>query len=159
MKKLSKEAAELLLNISNNEELQAFAKELYPELGKKQLPKSWNELEYIQGYFVGTNCNNVSFFGGDTDKYNRNLFATKEQAEAAIAMAQLSQLMKVYNDGWEADYLDEESVKYGISYFGEKLKVGTVYSTRYFLVFKDEETAELFLENFTELIETAKPLL
>jgi hypothetical protein len=67
--------------------------------------------------------------------------------------------MKVYNDGWEADYLDGGSVKYGIGYFGEKLKVGTVYSTRYFLVFKDEETAELFLENFTELIETAKPLL
>jgi hypothetical protein len=159
MKKLSKEAAELLLTISNNEELQAFAKELYPELSKKQLPKSWNELQEIEGYYVGINCNTFGFFGGDTDKDNRNIYATKEQAEASIAMAQLSQLMKVYNYGWEADYLDEESVKYGIGYFGEKLKVGTVYSTRYFLVFKDEETAELFLENFTELIETAKPLL
>ena len=159
MKKLSKEAAELLLTISNNEELQEFAKELYPELGKKQLPKSWNELQEIEGYYVGINCNTFGFFGGDTNKDNRNIYATKEQAEASIAMAQLSQLMKVYNDGWEADYLDGGSVVYGIGYFGEELKVGTVYSTRYFLVFKDEETAELFIENFTELIEQAKPLL
>jgi hypothetical protein len=159
MKKLSKEAAELLLTISNNEELQAFAKELYPELGKKQLPKSWEDLR-IKGFYVDISSNikeSDDYFS--PSEYDKNVFANKEQAEASIAMSQLSQLMKVYNDGWEADYLDGGSVKYGIGYFGEKLKVGTVYSTRYFLVFKDEETAELFIENFKELIEQAKPLL
>jgi hypothetical protein len=159
MKKLSKEAAELLLTISNNEELQAFAKELYPELNKKQLPKSWEDLPEIDGWYFDSRCNIDNAISLSATKPNKDVFATKEQAEASIAMAQLSQLMKVYNDGWEADYLDGGSVKYGIGYFGEELKVVTVYSTRYFLVFKDEETAELFIENFTELIEQAKPLL
>jgi hypothetical protein len=159
MKKLSKEAAELLLTISNNEELQAFAKELYPELGKKQLPKSWEDLEKIKGCYVDR-YSYVKHTDSDcfTNENNKKVFATKEQAEASIAMAKLSQLMKVYNDGWEPDYLDEKA-KYGIGYFGEILKVVIIYSTRNFLTFKDQETAVLFLENFRELIETAKPLL
>jgi hypothetical protein len=158
MKKLSKEAAELLLTISNNEELQAFAKELYPELSKKQLPKSWNELQEIEGYYVGINCNTFGFFGGDTDKDNRNIYATKEQAEASIAMAQLSQLMKVYNYGWEADWTNSE-YKYCIGFTSENLEIDNWIDYRQFLALKDQETAVFFLENFRELIEQAKPLL
>jgi hypothetical protein len=57
MKTLSKEAAELLLTISNNEELQAFAKELYPELGKKELPKRWEKLPEIEGWYFDNHSN------------------------------------------------------------------------------------------------------
>jgi hypothetical protein len=158
MKKLSKEASELLLTISNNEELQNFAKELYPELNKKQLPKSWEDLEKINGNYVDAKCNNVRFFDGNTHDYNRNVFATKEQAEASIAMAQLSQLMKVYNDGWEADWSDNK-VKYGIFYDKGIAYVYKGNSVSCFLSFKDEEIAEIFFQNFKELIEQAKPLL
>ena len=157
MKKLSKEAAELLLTISNNEELQAFAKELYPELGKKQLPKSWNELEYIQGYYSDRNSV-INTADTDTEIIHKNVFATKEQAEAAIAMAQLSQLMKVYNYGWEADWSNYE-YKYCIGFTRENLEIDKWLDFRHFLAFKDEETAELFLENLRQLIEQAKPLL
>jgi hypothetical protein len=158
MKKLSKEAAELLLTISNNEELQAFAKELYPELGKKQLPKSWNELEYIQGYYSDRNSV-INTADTDTEIIHKNVFATKEQAEAAIAMAQLSQLMKVYNDGWEADWSNYNQLKYCIGFTRENLEIDNWIDYRQFLAFKDNQTAELFLQNFKELIEQAKPLL
>ena len=157
MKKLSKEAAELLLTISNNEELQAFAKELYPELSKKQLPKSWEELEYVQGYYVSPNSY-VSNYDNIAANLSKNTFATKEQAEASIAMAQLSQLMKVYNDGWEADWSDNK-VKYGIFYDKGIAYVYKGNSVSCFLSFKDEEIAEIFFQNFKELIEQAKPLL
>jgi hypothetical protein len=158
MKKLSKEAAELLLTISNNEELQAFAKELYPELGKKQLPKSWEDLR-IKGFYVDISSNikeSDDYFS--PSEYDKNVFANKEQAEAAIAMAQLSQLMKVYNDGWEPNWSDDE-IKYCIEFYHNKITKDTYRHTAKFLSFKDQETAVLFLENFTELIETAKPLL
>ena len=158
MKKLSKEAAELLLNISNNEELQAFAKELYPELSKKQLPKSWEELEYVQGYYVSPNSY-VSNYDNIAANLSKNTFATKEQAEAAIAMAQLSQLMKVYNDGWEADWSYYSQVKFCIGFTRENLEIDEWHDYRQFLAFKDQETAVLFIENFTELINQAKPLL
>jgi hypothetical protein len=158
MKKLSKEAAELLLTISNNEELQAFAKELYPELSKKQLPKSWEELEYIEGYYSDRNSV-INRADTDTEIIHQNVFATQEQAEAAIAMAQLSQLMKVYNDGWEADWNNYNQLKYCIGFTRENLEIDNWVDYRHFLAFKDEETTELFIENFKELIEQAKPLL
>jgi hypothetical protein len=158
MKTLSKEAAELLLTISNNEELQAFAKELYPELGKKELPESWGELGYIQGYYVAPSSY-VSDYNNIAANSNKNTFATKEQAEAAIAMAQLSQLMKVYNDGWEADWNNYNQLKYCIGFTRENLEIDNWIDYRQFLAFKDQETAELFLENFRELIKQAKPLL
>jgi hypothetical protein len=159
MKKLSKEAAELLLNISNNEELQSFAKELYPELGKKQLPKSWEELSTIDGWYFDSHCNIDNVISLSATRTNKSVFATEEQAEAAIAMAQLSQLMKVYNDGWEADWSDYSQLKYCIGFERENLEIDNWIDYRHFLAFKDEETAELFLENFTELIKQAKPLL
>ena len=159
MKKLSKEAAELLLNISNNEELQAFAKELYPELGKKQLPKSWEDLR-IKGFYVDISSNikeSDDYFS--PSEYDKNVFANKEQAEATIAMAQLSQLMKVYNDGWEADWSNNSSIKFNLYYFNNELIIIKDNGVRRYLTFKDQETAELFIENFKELIEQAKPLL
>jgi hypothetical protein len=160
MKKLSKEAAELLLTISNNEELQAFAKELYPELGKKQLPESWEELQEIEGYYLDSDSNvKDANTGFSTHKRNKNVFANKEQAEASIAMAQLSQLMKVYNDGWEADWNNYNQLKYCIGFTRENLEIDNWIDYRHFLAFKDEETAELFIENFKELIKQAKPLL
>ena len=158
MKKLSKEAAELLLTISNNEELQAFAKELYPELSKKQLPKSWEDLPEIDGWYFDSRCNIDNAISLSATKPNKDVFATKEQAEASIAMAQLSQLMKVYNDGWEADWSNYE-YKYCIGFTRENLEIDKWLDFRHFLAFKDEETAELFLENLRQLIEQAKPLL
>jgi hypothetical protein len=159
MKKLSKEAAELLLNISNNEELQNFAKELYPELGKKKLPKSWEELPEIDGWYFDNHCHIDNVISLAAKNTNKNVFATKEQAEAAIAMAQLSQLMKVYNDGWEADWSNNFCVKCNLLYVKNELVVRSDVDVKRFLTFKDKETAELFLENFTELINQAKPLL
>jgi hypothetical protein len=160
MKKISKEAAELLLTISNNEELQAFAKELYPELGKKKLPKSWEDLEKIKGCYVDR-YSYVKHTDSDcfTNENNKKVFATKEQAEASIAMAKLSQLMKVYNDGWEADWSNYNQLKYCIGFTRENLEIDNWIDYRQFLAFKDNQTAELFLQNFTELIEQAKPLL
>ena len=73
-------------------------------------------------------------------------------------MAQLSQLLKVYNDGWFADYQNDKG-KFAIIFCSEELTVTVFYTTRHFLTFKDSPTAALFLENFRELIEQAKPLL
>jgi hypothetical protein len=124
---------------------------------KKELPKSWEELKVLSGFYQSGGC----VAGGgqySINSSNKNVFATKEQAEACIAIAQLSQLMKVYNDGWEADWSNRTD-KYSMYFYKEDITIGHMMCARSFLSFKDEETAELFLENFRELIEQAKPLL
>ena len=155
--KISQETASRWYN-GTDSELKALALQTYPELAVKELPKTWEELEKIEGYFVNGASSKLYSFKSETLDYSKNIFATKEQAEASIAMAQLSQLMAVYNDGWVADW-GSETQKYCIYFDESKIDImrNTVYQR--FLNFKDRKTAELFLENFKDLIQTAKPLL
>jgi hypothetical protein len=143
----------------NDAELKELALTTFPELGKKALPKSWEDLKKISGYFTDVGCDVEKSINAITGDYNKNIFATKEQAEASIALAQLSQLMKVYNDGWVVDWKNYNQSKHVI-YFSEDLIFKGInnYNMR-FLCFKNYETRDLFLENFRDLILTAKPLL
>jgi hypothetical protein len=155
--KISLETAQRWYNGTDNE-LKELAAQTYPEVAKKELPKSWEELGSIEGYYVSNLSNICDIKINKTKNIDKNTFATKEQAEASIAMAQLSQLMKVYNNGWQPDWTDIEYI-YCIGFTNEKLYIDKWYDYKQFLSFKDRKTAELFLENFRELIETAKPLL
>jgi hypothetical protein len=126
---------------------------------KKELPKSWEDLGEIEGYVISSFSKIALYSKIFTDNYeSKNTFATKEQAEASIAMAQLSQLMKVYNDGWGPDWNDDE-FKFCIYFIGNNITSQSLQNSKVFLSFKDAEIRDLFLENFRELIETAKPLL
>ena len=154
--KISQETASRWYN-GTDSELKALALQTYPELAVKELPKTCEELDMINGYYVDNNSEIIND-RGPTTKRNRNFFANKEQAEASIAMAQLSQLMAVYNDGWVADWTDNEC-KYVIYIAENEAMLSSNVSVYRFLNFKDRKTAELFLENFSELIQTAKPLL
>ena len=140
----------------DNTELKDLAVQTYPELSKKQLPKSWEELENISGAYVNEESGTLTRESYPIRQADKNIFATKGQAKASIAMAQLSQLMKVYNDG--ADYKDN-SKNYCICVYENEVRIDIFYKYRCFLTFKDKETADLFLENFRDLIEQAKPLL
>lgn len=124
---------------------------------QKQLPKSWEELDEIKGWFVNTGSG-TEYTQVGTYRHNRNVFATEEQAEAAVALAQLTQLREVYRQGWKPDWKDG-SLKYSIDKYEAKI-VGDLYFNRsYFLAFQSEEVRDLFLTNFKDLIEKASPLL
>ena len=49
--------------------------------------------------------------------------------------------------------------KYTIYFNADTILSGHVFNTQYILAFKTEELRDKFLENFRDLIETAKPLL
>jgi len=127
---------------------------------KKELPKSWDELEGISGYYI----NDVSCVIHEIKNCNHtgkeiNIFATKEQAEASLALAQLSQLREVYRDGWSPDWCDSTRKKYIIEFYNDKVRTDWFCSGGNFLSFQSEEVCNLFLENFRNLIEQAKPLM
>ena len=125
-----------------------------------ELPISWWELEYIDGFFPKRFLDiNYTVFNPakNLDDY-KNTFKTKEQAKASIALAELSQLRDVYRQGWEPDWKNSHD-KFIIEFFENKLRILEVLNTSFFLSFQDRETAELFLENFKDLIEKAKPLM
>lgn len=144
----------LNITIETKEQRDEAIKQLQEMTFKKELPKSWEKLERVSGYWISERGDLVEGESCDVELYNSNIFATEKQAKSALAKAQLSQLMKVYNDGWVADWSDTSQSKYIIYRNEIELKVCTnTYSYR-FLSFKDKQTRDLFLKNFKPLIRT-----
>ena len=123
------------------------------------LPRSWEEFGKVKGWFVNE-LSNVEYYseGHSTDFRDKNLFPTKEEAKACVALAQLCQLRDIYNDGWKPDWTNNAE-KYCIYFNDNKLDISYSYSAHRVLIFKTVETRDKFLENFRDLIEIAKPLL
>lgn len=141
-----------------DKEQSTFEKIVFKEI-KKELPESWDELGEIEGYYVNDFSKISAFFQTHTKNgINRNTFATEEQAEASIALAQLSQLREVYRQGWTPDWNDTNP-KYVIEFNKNGIHKNIWYSLNNFLSFQSKEIAEKFLENFKDLIEKAKPLM
>ena len=126
---------------------------------KKGLPKRWEDLRGVDGYYVD-GYSEIGKIENFTTKfsYDKNVFSTKEEAEAALALSQLSQLKKAYNGDWKPDWTDGKQ-KYCITFMNTIIVFRSALGDSYFLAFKTEELRYEFLENFRDLIETAKPLL
>ena len=122
-------------------------------------PKTWEELVRISGAYIDkeSDVRNVTVLSARL--INRNVFSTEQEAEASIALAQLSQLRKVYRDGWEPDWGDRNS-KWCIKFYDQDyIVVNAVTSSVSFLSFQSGEVAETFLLRFRDLINKAKPLM
>lgn len=126
---------------------------------EKELPKSWEDLYEVGGWFVDFHSKVVTSGSMRTADSVKNRFPTKEEAEACIALAQLCQLRDRYNDGWKPDWTDDNQFKWCIDFFQDVVRKTAVLFVRRTLTFKTEELRDKFLENFRGLIETAKPLL
>jgi len=126
---------------------------------KPKLPKTWDDLKIISGFFVSETCEIEREVGAKTYHTNKNLFATREQADASLALAQLSQLREVYRQGWKPDWTDNLTKKWCVHFHSNKLIVDTWLCTPKFLSFQSKEIAQEFLDNFGVLILSAKPLM
>ena len=126
---------------------------------ENELPKSWEEIGEIKGWYVDSFSDIMPCDKGDTDKDNdKNIFPTIEEAEACLALAQLCQLRDRYNDGWKPDWTDF-TMKPSIYFHKDIATTGENRSERTILYFRSEKIRDEFLENFGDLIKTAKPLL
>ena len=133
---------------------------------EKELPKKWEDLKIISGFYV---CGRSDVYevrnNSIKDKCDKNLFPTKEEAEACLALSQLCQLRDRYNDGWKPNWENRAQNKFIIyihpnnKILFDKISANTHAVSRHLLTFKTEELRDKFLENFKDLIETAKPLL
>jgi len=117
----------------------------------KDLPKSWEELGKIEGYYIGSSSviNEITV---PTFRENRNTFKHKKEAISSLAKAKLSQLMYVYNDGWEPDWGYGAGIKHCIVRNFLGLDIDEQYHRYEYLAFKTKKLAEKFLANFEGLI-------
>lgn len=127
---------------------------------ENELPKRWKDLHQVKGWAVGEDNKIYSVERYTWEEYRRkNIFPTKEEAEACVALAQLCQLRDRYNNGWRPDWDDGGEQKYAIKIENNKTVKYILTSTSSVLSFKSVNLRDEFLENFRDLIEIAKPLL
>jgi len=141
-----------------DQEKSTFEKIVFKEI-KKALPKTWEDLKELSGCYVMLNSGIAITRGAKIASENRHIFKTEEQAKAAIALAQLSQLRDDYRQGWIPDYTNHLQVKYSIWFEKNEQKISGFWFRGEFLSFPSREIAEEFLNNFLDLINQARPLL
>lgn len=88
-----------------------------------------------------------------------NNVSNEKRAYAHLALMQLVELRDNWNDGWVADWSNGYQEKFCIYFNENNTTIDSYISRNIVLNFKDQQTAKEFLEQFKELIETAKELL
>ena len=128
-----------------------FTDEEIKEMKKPKRITKWEDLGEIEGYIITSYCNIRPYkcLTGDVTKY---LFATENQARSALAMSQLSQLMKHVNRDWKPDWSDD-GIKYTIEFIGNRINTSWLKSCANFLSFPTEKIRDQFLEDHRSLIE------
>jgi len=152
---LSLEQAKKAYEESSDEGFKSLLEANFGDL--KPLPQ-WDDVKGIKGWFSTGKDVNLLDEKGTRMSIWMNVFATKEQARASIAMAMLSQMMKEHNEGWVPDWTNNED-KHIIIYFGKEPNRIIVDRSQRFLAFPTKEKADKFIEAYKDLIEQAKPLL
>jgi len=122
-----------------------------------ELPKTWEDLKYIGGAYMSIFSNVTTINSVKTDSSAKNIFPTKELAEAALALAQLLQLRDRYN-GDNKGFIFGKS-NYCITVSNNSISKYCDIYIQQVLAFRTIELRDEFYNNFKELIEIAKPLL
>lgn len=124
----------------------------------KPIQCTWEDFGVIEGYYIDADSDVLYHESIKSKRHCRNLWPTKEEAEAALALSQLCQWRDKYNKGWKADYKNDDK-KYVI--FTERcvIKKSLTYNHNIVLSFKEESIRDKFLNDFKDLIEIAKPLI
>lgn len=118
---------------------------------KPKYPKRYEDLETVDGYYVHE-WSAVCELAGSAMGANYNVFATEQQARSfGIIYPQLTQLMKVYRDGWEPDWC-AGTAKYCVVMNGGDLVVIPISKTRDPLSFQTRDLAQQFLTDHRDLI-------
>jgi hypothetical protein len=124
-----------------------------------ELPKTWEELTSISGFFINQHSQVYEAGTLRTHITNKNVIPTQELADAFLALMQLMTLRHRYNKGVEVDWTNRYMSKPCIVVENNIIKKATRYFTFAVLSFHDEKARDLFIENFKDLLQTAKPLL
>ena len=127
---------------------------------KAKYPDSWEEAflgKNIDGIFVrGKSLLTFNYGQREVTKDEIDVYKTGKQAKAALAYAQLTQLMALpcYNGDWEADWKDCTKFKYSISREGDRLVKGVRFNYYEEIVFKSPEIRDIFFDKYQDLLQT-----
>ena len=123
----------------------------------KSKPK-WEDFGKVEGWHVNQYCVLVAF-KETSGNINKNIWPTKEEAEACLALSQLCQWRDKYNEGWRPDWSNTREHKWVIGFCDNRMITWSTIDSNSVLAFKTCAIKDKFREDFSELITIARPLL
>ena len=119
--------------------------------------RRWDDMNRVNGFIVSEGSTIESCFYR-ASLSTKNLWPTKELAEAALALSELMQYRQRWIGDWEPDWTIPKD-KYSIIQYVGNLDKGEFVYLHKKLSFPSREMRDDFLNTFKDLLETAKPLL
>lgn len=142
------------LNVNDNTFIHKDVVELFKDHFEevKQRPTSWEELWEVSWYWVSADASVGIIYNKTANEDDRNIFKTSEQAEAAVALAQITQLLDWYDIPKKSNtwYWKENNVTIG---WWDRNKS----ERKWLLYFDTEEKLEHFYKHHKALIDKLAP--
>lgn len=126
---------------------------------KKKVEDKRKKLGKVSGYYISPTSSVIELMHNEpANVKNRNLYPTKELAEASLSISELLQYyFKDYKD-FSPDFTDKTE-KYIICVIKNIVSIQSTKSKNATFVFPDYKTAYSFYNIHKDLFEIAKPLL
>ena len=119
--------------------------------------RRWDDMNRVNGFIVSEGSTIESCFYR-ASLSTKNLWPTKELAEAALALSELMQYRQRWIGDWEPDFRDS-TIKYYIRYYADTIDLDSTKNMNTLLSFPYRKMRDDFFNTFKDLLETAKPLL
>ncbi len=138
-----------------DKENSTFEKIVFKKIESKY-PKRWEEAfidKNRNGYFISSKSEIIDSNWGTFELEDINVFKTKNQAESALAYAQITQLMALpcYNGDWESDW-NGATQNNVIERYGNEISKDCYSKVFSPIAFKSQEARDAFMENYGELL-------
>ena len=127
---------------------------------KDNKPRSWEEYAAMRSQDCVSSIISATSINDDDDVYicDYDLFNSKDEARAFVALGKLIQLRDAWWGDWRPDW-EKETIKYSIiAFYNQIVKDDTTHNSC-ILTFPTAEMRDDFLSSFRDLIEQAKMFL
>lgn len=137
-------------------------KSTFEKIVFKPVEKCWRytedccDSEWINGYRILDDISKIVAVSRPHIRENRSIFATEKQAKSALAMAQISQIMK--NDPRFGGHITHEEwgncrmIKYVVCRYSNEISMDIRYDTYEFIAFHTAEQRDLFFKENRDLV-------
>lgn len=152
------ETKELKINVPKGYEIDKKNSTFEKIIFKKIEVKKWRDTDaHIEGFYINS-TSDIAYHAGPNTHYNHNLFATGELADAALAAAQISQIMAndkrfggpVTIEDWSDSALDKYVINRDC--INNQITISLAGCSYKFLTFHEMSQAKLFLKENRDLI-------
>lgn len=123
---------------------------------KRKLKKInvWKDITYVTGFYIN-NSDVITNYSGKPCKFNKDVYLTERHTKAALALAQISQLMPYYGGEITDEEWKNNRRKFTIVAYNGEIKPFTNVNNKVLIAFHTEQQRTEFM-SFPENVQLVK---